>query len=423
MTDYLLIAGIAAAALLSLFFSCLTYSLREFSRARLADFLGKHDGDKWFDTVTDNVKDLTFVTAVLRQFSNIIIWVMVFAGFELSRSDNLLRWGLTILLVGVIAMFCSVAIPGAAARYAAAEIVGTFAPLLFVLNIIFYPLTMVTRWMDHVMRKALGARDQLSETQIEEEILSAVEEGEKEGVVNEQEREMIESVIEFRDTTAGHIMTTRQEVVALPATATIEEVKKTIEESGHSRIPIHDGSLDHVIGILYARDLMKYLGVAGAQLDVRAAMRPPMLVPETKPLRDLLSEFRLQKVHLAVVLDEYGVTAGVVTVEDVIEELVGEISDEHEPTEPAMFKRLDDRTAEADARLHIDELNRMMGLSIPEDAGYETLGGFLSTSLARIPEKGAVLDHQSVRYTVLEAEPQRAKRIRIEMIAEPAKTG
>jgi CBS domain containing-hemolysin-like protein len=234
---------------------------------------------------------------------------------------------------------------------------------------------------------------------------------------------MIKSVIEFRDTTAGHIMTTRQEVVALPATATIEEVKKTIEESGHSRIPIHDGSLDHVIGILYARDLMKYLGVAGAQLDVRAAMRPPMLVPETKPLRDLLSEFRLQKVHLAVVLDEYGVTAGVVTVEDVIEELVGEISDEHEPTEPAMFKRLDDRTAEADARLHIDELNRMMGLSIPEDAGYETLGGFLSTSLARIPEKGAVLDHQSVRYTVLEAEPQRAKRIRIEMIAEPAKTG
>ena len=141
------------------------------------------------------------------------------------------------------------------------------------------------------------------------------------------------------------------------------------------------------------------------KFDIRTAMRPPIFVPETKPLRDLLKDFRLQKVHIAVVLDEYGGTAGLVTIEDILEELVGEISDEHEPTEPAMFKRLDDRAAEADARIHIDELNRLMGLSLPEDAGYETLGGFLSTSLAKIPEKGAVFEQDGAHYTVLDAQP------------------
>jgi magnesium and cobalt transporter len=145
-----------------------------------------------------------------------------------------------------------------------------------------------------------------------------------------------------------------------------------------------------------------------------------MYVPETKPLRDLLSDFRQQKVHIAVVLDEYGSTSGIVTIEDVLEELVGEIADEHEPSEPALFKRLDDKSAEADAKMRIEDLNRILGLELPEDAGYETLGGFLTTSLAKIPDKGAVYEHHGVRYTVLDAEPQRIKRVRIDILAPAA---
>ena len=114
-------------------------------------------------------------------------------------------------------------------------------------------------------------------------------------------------------------------------------------------------------------------------------MRPPFFVPETKPLRDLLKDFRLQKVHIAIVLDEYGGTAGLVTIEDIFEELVGDISDEHEPAEPAMLVRIDDHTAEADARMYIDELNRSAGPDLPEDAGYDTLGGFVSTRSAGSP--------------------------------------
>src|SRR5438105_3518059 len=149
------------------------------------------------------------------------------------------------------------------------------------------------------------------------------------------------------------------------------------------------------------------------------AMRQTVFVPETKPLRDLLVEFRLQKVHIAIVLDEYGGTAGLVTIEDVIEELVGDISDEHEPVEPAMFQRIDEQTAEVDARMYIDELNRLTGLNLPEDAGYDTLGGYVSTTLGRIPEKGTTFEADGAKFTVLDAEPQKVNRVRIEQTLQP----
>ena len=153
------------------------------------------------------------------------------------------------------------------------------------------------------------------------------------------------------------------------------------------------------------------------KFDIRSAIRPAIYVPKIKPLRDLLREFRLQKVHIAIVLDEYGGTAGLVTIEDVLEELVGEISDEHEGSEPAMLKRLDEQTAEADARIYIDELNRVMGLTIPEDAGYDTLGGFISTTLGNIPASGTTFEHGGVRYTIIDAEPQKVNRVRIQILA------
>src|SRR5947209_12736631 len=186
---------------------------------------------------------------------------------------------------------------------------------------------------------------------------------------------MIESVIEFRDARAGQVMTPRPEIIGIELGASLEEVKITLEESGHSRLPVYDGTLDHIVGILYARDLLRHLGLPPEKFDMRSVMRPAIFVPETKPLRDMLRDFRIQKVHIAIVLDEYGGTAGLVTIEDILEELVGEISDEHEPSEPAMLRRIDDHAYDVDARMYIDELNRQVGLSLPEDAGYDTLGG------------------------------------------------
>jgi magnesium and cobalt transporter len=248
--------------------------------------------------------------------------------------------------------------------------------------------------------------------------LSVVEEGEKEGLVDEHEREMIESVIEFRDTTAGQIMTPRPEMVAIELPSALAEITRTVEETGHSRIPVYERTLDQIIGILYARDLLRYVGRPPEKFDLRSAVRPALYVPESKPLRDLLQDFRLQKVHIAIVLDEYGGTTGLVTIEDILEELVGDISDEHEPAEPALLKRLSDNTWEADARVYIDELNRTIGLTLPEDAGFDTLGGFVTTTLGRIPTTGTSFEHANVKYTVLAAEPQKVNRLRIEIVPQ-----
>jgi CBS domain containing-hemolysin-like protein len=203
--------------------------------------------------------------------------------------------------------------------------------------------------------------------------------------------------------------------------ATLDQVKTIIEESAHSRIPAYEGSLDHIVGILHARDLIRYLGATTRQFDLKTVLRPVLYVPESKPLRDLLSDFRLQKVHLAIVLDEYGGTAGLVTIEDTLEELVGDIADEHESSEPALLKPLGDHSWDADASVYIDEVNRTLGLSLPDDAGYDTLGGFVSATAGHIPAAGATFEHNGVKYTILDAAPQKVNRIRIDLATEPVK--
>ena len=148
-------------------------------------------------------------------------------------------------------------------------------------------------------------------------------------------------------------------------------------------------------------------------------IRPAIYVPETKPLRDLLSDFRHQKVHFAIVLDEYGSTAGIVTIEDVLEELVGEISDEHEADEPAMLKKIDDKTVDADARIRIDDLNRLAGLNLARRRRLRNPRRLPDHEPRPHPRKRRVYEHDKVRYTVLDAEPQRIKRVKIEILSQP----
>ncbi|HMB94668.1 MAG TPA: hemolysin family protein, partial [Tepidisphaeraceae bacterium] len=342
MIQWLYIWGIViVASLMSLFFSTLTYSLRDFSRAKLEEYLANHKKSEWFEKTLAVQSDLIFVTAICRLLANILvlIGIMHFLRTQTHVWSDWLQYLLAIIMTGLITLLSSVAIPHALAEHAAEKFIGSQVKFLHALRIALLPATQIMHAIDRTVAQATEATgaeaaDQ-NEHDIEQEIISVVEEGEKEGVVNEEQREMIVSVIQFRDTNVGQVMTARPDIVALPITATLNDMKKVLEESGHSRTPVYDGSLDHIIGILYARDLLKHLGLPPEQFDIRSAMRPAFYVPETKPLRDLLRDFRLQKVHMAVVLDEYGGTAGLVTIEDVLEELVGDISDEHEPHEPS----------------------------------------------------------------------------------------
>lgn len=416
---YTLAGAILLATLASFFFSVLTYSLRDYSRAKLEDYLSEAGLDRYLDPTVDHTDDLIFLTAVLRLFSNLGV-LLAFQRLVHDTEPLWLQYLLALLCAGSVTLLFSVALPHAVARYAAERLIAISVRPLHVLRVVFTPIIKIGQATDLLVRRASGANGQAEPEEIEQEIIAVVEEGEKEGVVDEREREMIKSVLEFNNLQVGEIMTARPEIVALEYTATLQQVKQVVEESGHSRIPVYRESLDQIVGILYARELLRYVGVPPEQFDISKVIRPPYYVPETKPLRDLLQDFRLQKVHMAIVLDEYGGTAGLVTIEDLLEEVVGDISDEHEPIEPAMFKRIDDQTAEVDARIYIDEVNRLMGLDLPEDEGYSTLGGFVSTTLGRIPEPGATFSHDSALFTVLDAEPQKVNRVRIELQLQPA---
>jgi putative hemolysin len=423
MSPWLIVAALLLSAVASLLFSTISYALRDLSRPRLAEALERKGRSQHLDPTIEHAGDLIFLTAVGRMFANMFVlltalWLTGAAGYGTGT-----RYTLAAVIAGLIMLFFSVAVPNSLAKHAGHNIVASVVVPLHLMRRMLAPLTKLMHLVDDAVRRASGTTMLIEPADaIQQEILSAVEEGEKEGLVGEEEREMIESVIKLRATTAGQVMTPRPEIIALDITSTLSQVKQTLEESGHSRIPVYDGTIDHVVGILYARDLLKFLGQATLKFDIRSAMRPAYFVPEVKPVRDLLHDFRVQKVHIAIVLDEYGGTSGLVTIEDVLEELVGDISDEHEPLEPAMFKRLSENAAEADARMYVDQLNRLMGLNIPEDAGYDTLGGFVTTTLGRIPEPGEEFEYDGARFTVLDAEPQKVNRVRIELIPQPAET-
>ena len=421
MPLFWLVATLLIVALGSLVFSTLTYALRDLPRARLSEFLERHGNSRWLDPTLEHTEELILVTAFFRMICNTAIVVLSLGVVEQFMDSRLPAYALAALLAAIITLLCSVAVAHSLAQHLAAEIVGTFAPLIHALRKLMRPLMWFLSVVDNYVRRAAAPPDSHESDQLdlEQEILSVVEEGEKDGVMDTQEREMIESVIEFRDTTAGQIMTPRPQVVAIDIASNLAQVRQAIEETGHSRIPVFSGTLDHIIGILYARDLLRYIGQPAGAFDIKAAMRPPFYVPETKPSRELLRDFRLQKIHIAVVLDEYGGTAGLVTIEDILEQIVGDISDEHEPVEPAMFKRLNESASEADGQIEIDELNRLTGLQIPDDAGYTTLGGYLSTALGRIPPTGTIVEQNGTKFTVLAAEPQKINRVKIEQQLQP----
>lgn len=418
-----LMLGILAAALLSLFFSTLTYSLRDFSRARFEDQLIERGREPWFEPTLDARTDLIFITGTGRLLANMLLIIGCLMLFESNGAAIWAEYLGAFLLAGPIALIASVAVPTALAEHFAETILATFVRALHWMLVAFWPIAKVMHWTDQLVRRLAGRR--LSEAepeQIEKDILSAVEEGEKEGVVDEAEREMIESVIEFRDIEAGQAMTARPEIVAIESGCGLDRIRDIVQESGHSRIPVYEGTLDHIVGVLYARDLLRHLGTPPELFDLRSALRPAYFVPETKLLRELLRDFKVQKVHIAIVLDEYGGTAGLVTIEDVLEELVGEIIDEHEPLEPDMLRRINNTTFEADARLHVSDLNRKAALNLPEDAGYDTVGGFITTTLGQIPRPGTSFQQNGARFTVIDAEPHKVKHVRIELLPQPAPT-
>ncbi|GAJ06268.1 unnamed protein product, partial [marine sediment metagenome] len=231
----------------------------------------------------------------------------------------------------------------------------------------------------------------------QEEFITGLERRRTEGVLDEEEQEMIENVLELSSSTADEIMTPRTDIVAVEVNSDLQKVLETITTAGHTRVPVFEKNIDNIIGLVYAKDLLAEIGKTGTEFKLRDKIRKAYFVPESKPLRVLLHEFQNQKLHIAVVLDEYGGTAGVVTLEDILEELVGEITDEYEETPPEPIKKIDQNTIEADARTYIDDINDQLELNLPEDEDYETIGGFVFSRLGYIPKTGENFDYENLK--------------------------
>jgi CBS domain containing-hemolysin-like protein len=245
----------------------------------------------------------------------------------------------------------------------------------------------------------------------EEEIHEFIEASEEEGLVNEEESEMIRSIFSLRTTVVREIMVPRTDMACISVQAGIRELLDTIIGCGHSRIPVYEQTVDNVIGLLYAKDLLKCWGEAEGQIQVRSLMRPPYFIPETKNLEQLLQEFKRKRVHLAIVIDEYGGTSGLVTIEDLLEQIVGDIQDEYD-CEEALLTVNSDGTVTVDGRLPVEELEEHFDIQIEREK-FDSVGGLVFHLTGKIPATGDTIDGNGLRLTILDADARKIKKIRI----------
>jgi len=265
------------------------------------------------------------------------------------------------------------------------------------------------------LRELLGGSRATTSEELEREIQDLVDQGESQGLISPREADMIEAVFELDQTTAEQIMVPRTELAMVPHTAGVRDIIRVIVESGHSRIPVYAEDPDHILGVIHAKDLLPHWGEE--HIDLKAIMRKPYFVPLAMTLGALMAGFRRKRVHLAVVVDEYGGTAGVVTLEDVLEEIVGEISDEYDH-EPELVTPLEDGALLVDARLEIEELAERLGVELPRslpEGRFETVGGFITTLLGRVPRAQEEVAYGPVRMVVEEADERRVRRVRVQL--------
>ncbi len=402
------------------FVSTANSALRRFSRAKMAELAERTGRTARLELLLDRLGEFTLTASTVRMALTLVLVLMLAHLCREWQNRLVLFYAATFLISVTLVSVFAVAIPNAWAKYAGEPLLLGTLPVLNLLRMIAYPLLAFLHLFDGLVRRLAGVPVQEEESdaeQIEQEILSVVSEGEAQGAVDEEEKEMIESVMELDEMHVGEIMTPRTDIVALSTTATLFEARDLIAKEGHSRIPVYDETLDNVLGVLYAKDLLTLERTD--DFDPTRVMRKVPFVPETKCIRDLLREFRQNKVHIAIVLDEYGGTAGLITIEDIVEELVGEITDEFEPPAPEPIRRIDDDTLDVDARVHVGELNEELKVSLPEDSDYETVGGFVFSTLGRIPATGEELQYQNVQIRVLDAEERKINRLRIHAVRQP----
>jgi len=391
-------------------------------------------GDKRAQRVLDISEDATRLLTS-RQFVGIIIrfWaagiltlnvapplVPLLTGIGVAPdAARIIVYALVWIIGAVIMMLFGELIPSTFASTRPERLAMFVVSPMSLLLAVLAPITRLMLWFSNRTASLFGGRDSTPFV-TEEEIKTLVDAGSEEGVIEDEEKEMIYSIFQFGDKVAREIMIPRIDIVALDSETTLELALNTVLAEGHSRIPVYEGSVDRICGLLYAKDLLVvWRDNESKDRKVREIMRPAYFVPESKKAGSLLEELQQRKIHMAIVIDEYGGTAGLITIEDLVEEIVGEIQDEYDPDEEAEYEKISDDEYLFDAAIHLDDVSELLDVHLPDEES-DTLGGYVLGVLGRVPLGGEVFQDKGLEIKVESITGRRIRKVRVRRLPPPA---
>ena len=331
-------------------------------------------------------------------------------------------WGvaLVVFVAVVVMLVLGRAVPRALALRLPDDVALACARLARVAVILFAPVTAIINGIALAIIAVLRvpAASPNSALATEEELIQLVREEAGDNRIEEEEVDLVNSIFRFTDTTVRDVMAPRVDMVGVPREATVREAVDIALEAGHSRLPVYEGHLDRIVGVVYAKDLLRFVGRANANAPIVAVMRAPIFVPEGKALPELLRELQARRVHIAIVIDEYGGTAGLVTIEDIVEEIVGEIQDEYD-VEPPLVESQADGTYVVNAKIEMHDFEQLMDVHwADEEQEREPLAGFIYDRIGHIPDVGEEIRVDPILFTVLEMDNQRLSKLRVAPVTD-----
>ena len=417
-----LVPLILVAIILATYLASLNLALMGIRRSTLQNKLTDLGRPAAGDWLYEHITSALLATALLRTLARMTIYILTLAMWIGLRTEAHVTWSDLIisgLIAAAVIWFTTIVLGTAIARHFGVRVIAANLGVIRTISLACTPFTKAGLLVDRLFLRLIGSKQR---GQAEAELLESIEDVQREGALDIQSAEILENVVEFTNTEVSQVMTPRTEIEGIEYTDELSTIREFIRHAGHSRIPVYKGNIDNIVGILYLKDLIRYLGEDAADFQLSQHLRQPIVVPETKPVRELLSVFQHSEVHLAIVIDEYGATAGLVTIENVLEEIVGDIRDEHEPEEdnqPDLLE-IDDTRAEVDGRYRIHELNTQLHLDLPENGDYDTVAGFMLWHFGRVPSPGESFETPSARFTTLQSTATSVQRVGVELLQDDA---
>ncbi|MSR69840.1 MAG: HlyC/CorC family transporter [Phycisphaerales bacterium] len=418
MTAALLIT-LAALLLVTMFLSALNTALAQVSPSAIEQRCDAHDRPHVALWTLAHTRRLENAVAFFRTFGRLSCMLVVLFLFHDESVAAPFTWTSVLsalAIAGILVWFITSVIAAAIARHGGVALIVNTYPILRLFYWLTRPILWVGELTDEGVRRLIGAVP--THVAVEQDLLHTIEDSARSGGIDPLSARILQNTVEFRETVVSEVMTPRTHIEGIGYTDDLAVIRAFIVTAGHSRIPVFQENLDQIVGILYVKDLVRYLGQSSDGFQLKPLLRSPPRVPETKPVRDLLLEFQRSEVHLAMVVDEFGGTAGLITIEDVLEEIVGEIYDEHEPSTDVEPQLTGSPATgwEVDGRFPLVDLLAATELEIPTDGDFDTVAGFVLMHFGRIPVADEMFTQCGARFTVVSANAVRIAKIRIDFL-------